>query len=63
MEAKETLRSMYDHRKQMWKIVKKTAVGAGGWRRYGAHWYYTKPDADAKIKALCTTYPNQYQEG
>jgi hypothetical protein len=63
MANKETLRTQFDHRKQMWKIVKKTSNGAGGWARFGTGWYYSELDAENKVKQLVESFPDQYQEG
>jgi hypothetical protein len=49
--VKEILRAQYD-RSGRWKIVKKTSVGSGGWRRFGGKWYVRKEEADAAIDRL-----------
>ena len=58
---KEILREMWDSRKGMWKITKKTSNGAGGWKSYGAGpAYASKQSAQDKINWLCEKYPDQY---
>lgn len=62
-QIKETLRAQYDHRKGMWKIMKKTYNGAGGWKRFGDAWHYDRDDADAAIKRIINNRPEMYCEG
>jgi hypothetical protein len=59
---KETLRSQYDGKKQLWRIVKKTDVGAGGWKSFGSGAIYaTQQEADHKIDFLIETSPEMYK--
>lgn len=59
---KEILRPMFDHRKQAWKITKKTENGAGGWRSFGSGpVYISREKAQEKIDFLVKTNPEQYQ--
>jgi hypothetical protein len=60
---KETLRAQYDPRKMMWKIVKKTYNGSGGWKRFGDSWHSEQSDAEAAIQKIINNYPEIYCEG
>lgn len=59
---KEKLRAQFDQRRQQWKIVKKTTFGAGGWRRFGTNWYYTRKAAETAIKIIVGTHGDYYEE-
>lgn len=60
--VKEILRPQFDHRKQAWKIVKKSHVGSGGWRSYGSGAIYTtKQEAQRMINHLCESQPDIYE--
>lgn len=61
-EKKEILRPQWDSRKQMWKIVKKTDNGSGGWRRFGANFYYGKEGAVNAIEMLIFKFPEMYEK-
>jgi hypothetical protein len=54
------LRAQYDQRKNCWKIVEYKLTG--GWGRFGAGWYLTKEDCQAKITVLVNDHPNTYRE-
>jgi len=68
---KEELRAQFDHRKDAWKIVKKTLThskgsnpnGTAGWRRFGDSWYFDRKDAEDAIQRIINNYPDMYQEG
>jgi len=63
MEAKKTiLRAQWDSRKQMWKIVKKTYNGSGGWARFGAAWHFGKEDAELMIDRIVHYEPDYYEK-
>jgi hypothetical protein len=59
-KIKTILRAQWDSRKQMWKIVKKTENGAGGWARFGAGWHFGKDDAEVMIDRMVKDFPEQY---
>jgi len=60
---KESLRAQWSQA-GIWRIVKKTNNGAGGWKMFGAsHGYASKTECEAKISELVKAYPDQYQEG
>jgi NTP pyrophosphatase (non-canonical NTP hydrolase) len=62
-KIKEILRAQYNQ-SGIWRIVKKTNNGAGGWRMFGgSHGYATKEECEAKIAKLVESFPDQYQEG
>lgn len=64
MPVKEILRAQHDSRRKdpkEWKIAKKTSARGGGWARFGGNWYYTKEEAEAVIKRLVTSFPDQYE--
>lgn len=54
---------MKDQRKGLWKIVKKTENGAGGWARYGGRWYLLKEEAENHIDHIVEQYPDEYIKG
>lgn len=59
---KEILRPMFDYRKGLWKITKKTNTGSGGWRSFGSGPVYaSRKIAQDKIDWLVKTNPEQYQ--
>lgn len=61
--VKEILRAQHSQ-SGIWRIVKKTNNGSGGWRMFGgSHGYTTKAEADAKIAKLVEMFPDQYMEG
>lgn len=62
MIVKTILRPQFDGRKQMWKIVKKTFNGAGGWARFGAGWHYGKEEAVEAIDRIVSNFPDQYEK-
>lgn len=54
------IRSQYDPRKEMWKIVKMThGQYSHGWSRFGANWYITQQDCDDKIDMICNHESNK----
>lgn len=56
----EILRPMWDARKQMYKIVKKTYNGCGGWARFGGKFYAGKGECEEVIHSLVSKFPDQY---
>jgi len=60
---KVSIREQYDHRKGLWKIVKKTTNGSGGWKRFGTGWYYDKQEAEQAIDKIIRNYPQMYERG
>jgi len=47
------VRSQFDSRRGMWKIVKMSwGECSHGWRRFGAAWHFTQQDADEKIERI-----------
>ncbi len=58
----ETLREQFDSRKQIWKIVKKTHSGSGGWKRFGGKEYLRKDECLRSIERICDSYPDIYQK-
>lgn len=58
----EILRPMWDARKQMWKIMKKTRVGCGGWARFGGKFYSGKSECEEAILSLASKFPEQYEK-
>jgi hypothetical protein len=59
---KEILRPMWDSRRQLWKVTKKTNNGAGGWSSLSPFAFYTnKAECQDKIDWLIFQYPEQYQ--
>ncbi len=62
MTQKTILRAQWDSRKQMWKIVKKTYNGSGGWARFGAAWHFGKDDAELRINNMVMIFPEQYEK-
>ena len=53
---------MFDGRKKLWKVTKKTNNGAGGWSSFGSGAVYTnKAECQDKIDWLIYNYPDQYQ--
>lgn len=58
----EILRPMWDQRKQMYKIVKKTYNGSGGWARFGGKFYAVKHECEEVISSLVSKFPDQYAE-
>lgn len=64
MTEKTTIRAQWNSRQGVWRIVKKTNTGAGGWAMFGGPEGYTsKAAADGKICELVEKFPDQYQEG
>ena len=58
---KTKLRAMFDGRREMWKIMKKTNNGSGGWARFGSGWYWDKPECEEKIRRIVQADPDQYE--
>ena len=54
---------MYDHRKEMWKIVRKTVNGAGGWSRFGNNWYYSQEEASQSIDRIIESSTDYLKDG
>lgn len=64
MPDKTTLRAQWNSRQGVWRIVKKTNTGAGGWKMFGgSEGYSSRLKAEMKIQDLILKFPNQYQEG
>jgi hypothetical protein len=64
MAEKTTLRAQWNSRQGVWRIVKKTNTGAGGWAMFGGSEGYTSiSTAELKIKEIVEKFPDQYQEG
>lgn len=59
-EKKEILRPQWDSRKQMWKIVKKTYNGSGGWKRFGGNYYFGKEEVESRIDMIVRHNPELY---
>lgn len=59
---KEILRPQWDSRKQMWKIVRKTENGAGGWARFQEVGYLGKEDAVKRIEEIVRNQPELYEK-
>jgi len=55
------LRPMFDPRKNMWKIMKKTFNGSGGWARFGERWYWDRQDCIESINRIIANHPQQYE--
>lgn len=62
MTQKTILRAQWDSRKQMWKVVKRTYNGCGGWARFGSKWHFGKEEAEMIIERLVTDFPEQYEK-
>jgi len=62
MTEKAILRAQFDGRKSMWKIVKKTFNGCGGWARFGSNWYFGKEETISKINRIVSDFPDQYEK-
>lgn len=60
---KEVIREQFDHRRNEWKIVKKTYNGSGGWKRYGGEWYGSRDEAEKVVRRLVRQFPEYYEEG
>jgi hypothetical protein len=59
---KEILRPMFDNRSMLWKIVKKTSNGCGGWKSFGSgSVYISKQSCQDKIDWLVDHNPELYQ--
>lgn len=64
MANKITLRAQWSSRQGVWRIVKKTAIGAGGWKAFGlSTGYASKTECELKINKIIEQFPDQYQEG
>jgi len=64
--GKTKVRSQYDHRKQAWKIVKKTNNGAGGWCNFGISFnnkFISRERAEQAIDDLIFMYGGTYERG
>lgn len=48
------IRVQKDQRKGLWKLVKKTTTGSGGWARFGTKWFGTKEEAENELDMLCS---------
>jgi hypothetical protein len=59
-EGNVILRTQFDHRKELWKIVK--ATRSGGWARFGGGWYATRNITERKIRVICDSYPKHIME-
>ncbi len=46
------LRASYDGKKAMWRIMKYSAVGSGGWRRFGGKSYLFDWECEDAIDRL-----------
>jgi len=55
------LRPMFDSRKNMWRITKKTENGSGGWARFGASWDWDRQSCIDRIRRIIANYPDQYE--
>jgi hypothetical protein len=62
MSEKTILRAQWDGRKQMWKIVKKTTNGAGGWARFGTSYEFSKESSEHFIDLLVAKFPQHYEK-
>jgi hypothetical protein len=59
-KQKGTLRAQWDSRKEMWKIVKKTFNGSGGWARVEGDYYSSKSEAEQEIEMMVSNHPDMY---
>lgn len=64
MAQKTTIRAQWNSRQGVWRIVKKTDNGAGGWKLFGeSKGYASKSACEDKINKIIGQFPEQYQEG
>jgi hypothetical protein len=62
MSNKLNLKAQFDHRKQMWKIMKQNPLfSKKGWQRFGGNYYHFEDECKAKIKTLTEQFPDQYK--
>jgi hypothetical protein len=59
---KEILRPQWDSGKQMWKIVKKTYNGSGGWANFSNITHNGRDETARVIDYICEKCPELYEK-